>query len=122
MRGLDARIHVLLCYAKNVDGRVRPGHDDSFRFAHLRSRYQPVEHRPDQRGCRLFYCHACILHCGKNVVSRFSSAHAIWEQVCAVPSYLRGGHKEANMPVLLLVGIPVVLVGGGFVIYRIIGG
>jgi hypothetical protein len=44
------------------------------------------------------------------------------EQVCAVPSYLRGGHKEANMPVLLLVGIPVVLVGGGFVIYRIIGG
>jgi hypothetical protein len=80
MRGLDARIHVLLCYAKNVDGRVRPGHDDSFRFAHLRSRYQPVEHRPDQRGCRLFYCHACILHCGKNVVSRFSSAHAIWNR------------------------------------------
>ena len=35
---------------------------------------------------------------------------------------VRDETRERNMPVLILLGIPVVLVGGGFVIYRIIGG
>ena len=32
MRGLDPRIHVFLpsCCSKDVDGRVKPGHDDFF--------------------------------------------------------------------------------------------
>jgi hypothetical protein len=30
--------------------------------------------------------------------------------------------RRNAMPVILLLGIPVILVGGGFVVYRIIGG
>jgi hypothetical protein len=30
--------------------------------------------------------------------------------------------RRRSMPVFLLLGIPVLVVGGGFVIYRIIGG
>lgn len=29
---------------------------------------------------------------------------------------------EVNMPILLLAGIPILLLGGGFVVYRVIGG
>ena len=34
-----------------------------------------------------------------------------------------GKHKEATMPIFILwAGIPILILGGGFVIYRVIGG
>jgi hypothetical protein len=41
MRGLDPRIHVFLSHQQDVDGRVKPGHDECAWDALPENRHDP---------------------------------------------------------------------------------